>query len=321
MPCSVRRDEVQSPASSRSPSPVDDTDIQDAHARLGKLLDLDGLIGSTTTYEETKESIAPAAGNAEDEEQEFEFRLFSAPAKSKDTTTSTQKPASGDKPKNEPERTNKDDATQKLRIRLRSPTPNTDPSEGRFVRAFRGWQYYFTTPSLFGLGENSKAEELQAERRRQFEDMAVSGTHMAQWAKSQAWVSQFPLWIPCSIANVRCSLQPGCHLPWRVIHLKRHQTKLPPKSKDVPIYVVEGAPSSKSPKTRKKPGKKRRVQLRKRAETAKAAQETEAEKRNRKNRERKIKRRQKAREQKAASATGGDVSLADVDGASSGADE
>lgn len=117
------------------------------------------------------------------------------------------------------------------------------------------------------------------------------------------------------------SCQPGCHLPWRVIHLKRHQTKLPPKAKDVPIYVVEGAPSSKSPKSRKKPGKKRRVQLRKRAEIAKAAQETEAEKRNRKNRERKIKRRQKAREQKAAAATGGDVSMADVDGVSSGGDE
>jgi hypothetical protein len=98
-------------------------------------------------------------------------------------------------------------------------------------------------------------------------------------------------------------LQPGCDLPWRVVRLKRHQTKLPPASKDVPIYVVEDAPSSKSPVSRKKPGKKRRIQLRKRAAVTKAARETEAEKRNRKNRERKIKRRQKAREQKAAGAT------------------
>lgn len=114
--------------------------------------------------------------------------------------------------------------------------------------------------------------------------------------------------------------QPGCHLPWRVIHLKRHQTKLPPKSKDVPVYVVEGAPSAKSPKARKKPGKKRRLQLRKRADVAKAAQETEAEKRNRKNRERKIKRRQKAREQKAAAEAGGHVPVVDGDHTSSGGD-
>lgn len=114
--------------------------------------------------------------------------------------------------------------------------------------------------------------------------------------------------------------QPGCHLPWRVIHLKRHQTKLPPAAKDVPVYVVKDAPLPTTPTSRKKPGKKRRVQLRKRAAVAQAAQETEAEKRNRKNRERKIKRRQKAREQKAAATSGdgaGDVTMADGDDASS----
>jgi hypothetical protein len=92
--------------------------------------------------------------------------------------------------------------------------------------------------------------------------------------------------------------------------------------------VVEGAPVSKSPLTRKKPGKKRRVQLRKRVVAAQAAKETEAEKRNRKNHARKIKRRQKAREQKAAAAGvpvsdagAEDVSMADGDdGASSGGD-
>jgi len=87
--------------------------------------------------------------------------------------------------------------------------------------------------------------------------------------------------------------------------------------------VVEGAPSTKSPLTRKKPGKKRRVQLRKKAEAARIAQENEAEKRTRKNRERKIKRRQKAREEKAAkaAANGEDISMLDVNGDSSGADE
>lgn len=105
-----------------------------------------------------------------------------------------------------------------------------------------------------------------------------------------------------------------------MIRLKRHQTKLPPASKDVPIYVIEGEPLLKNPKSRKKPGKKRRVQLRKRATAAQVAKETDAEKRNRKNREKKIKRRQKAREQKAAAAVGvgrersEDATRADVNG-------
>lgn len=102
--------------------------------------------------------------------------------------------------------------------------------------------------------------------------------------------------------------------------LKRHQTKLPPKSTDIPVYLVEDAPSTKSPLTRKKPGKKRRVQLRKKVQAAKVSQENEAEKRNRKNRERKIKRRQKAREEKAVkvAANGQDIPMADADGDSSG---
>ncbi|KAJ5594942.1 uncharacterized protein N7459_001150 [Penicillium hispanicum] len=295
---SIRRHEVLSPSSSREPSPVDESDLQDAHARLGKLLDLEGLIAADTTPD-TKNSLPPAEyGENEDEEQEFEFRLFSAPAKPNDTAAPDQtvqkKTSDG-----ENEGTG---GTQKLRIRLRSPTPASgDPSEGRFVKAFRGWQYYFSTPSLLGLKEGQAEDERQLERRRQFEDTAVTGQHMMTCAKSQPW--------------------PGCHLPWRVIHLKRHQTKLPPKSKDVPVYVVEGALPAKSPKTRKKPGKKRRVQLRKKVAAAEAAKETEAEKRNRKNRERKIKRRQKAREEKAAAAAAGggnvDVSMADADGLSS----
>ena len=123
------------------------------------------------------------------------------------------------------------------------------------------------------------------------------------------------------------ALQPGCDLPWRVIHLKRHQTKMPPTAKDVPVYVIEGAPVSKAPSTRKKPGKKRRVQLRKKTAAAVAAKEQEAEKKTRKNRERKLKRRQKAREQKAAAASSsgvaenGDVTMGDVDGDSSGGND
>lgn len=56
---------------------------------------------------------------------------------------------------------------------------------------------------------------------------------------------------------------------------------------------------SKAPKSRKKPGKKRRIILRQRLAAAKTAEADEREKRTRRNREKKIKRRQKERERKA----------------------
>ncbi|EPS33790.1 hypothetical protein PDE_08752 [Penicillium oxalicum 114-2] len=300
----VRRDEVESPASSREPSPVDESDLQDAHARLGKLLDLDGLMGLSAPTDVNNENNNPPIDEQNDEdEQEFEFRLFSAPARpTADTSASTQ--ATG-KAGDTPAKANDVSAgqlgqiapvTQKLRIRLRSPSPSGNPSEGRFVKASRGWQYYFSTPALLGQEESDEVKEQIAAQRRRFEEIAVTGDLVTAWAKTQPW--------------------PGCDLPWRVIHLKRHQTKMPPTAKDVPVYVIEGAPVSKAPTTRKKPGKKRRVQLRKKTAAAVAAKEQEAEKKTRKNRERKLKRRQKAREQKAAAA-----SSSDVDGDSSGGDD
>lgn len=309
----MRRDEVRSSASSRSPSPVDESDLQDAHARLGKLLNLDGLL-EVSAISKFAEDTPEQAGGEEDEEQEFEFRLFSTPA-----NPNTDGEEAGETHKNgkrAPGVGNQvNTGTQRLRIRLRSPTPGSgDPSEGRFVKASRGWQYYFSTPILWGPSVELEDQASQSERRRQFEDIAVTGEQIVTWAKSQPWVSQIAYSVPWNFTNI---FQPGCHLPWRVIHLKRHQTKLPPKDKDVPVYMIEGAPPSKSPKTRKKPGKKRRILLRKRAVAAQVAKENEAEKRTRKNRERKIKRRQKAREQKAAAGTAGDTHLADVDGASS----
>lgn len=192
----VRRDEVQSPASSREPSPVDETDLQDAHARLGKLLDLDGLIGVNTATEEDKDvAPQPADGNNDEDEQEFEFRLFSAPAKRKDSTPKEQGTTDGERTDSRGDKASgnairdSSTGTQKLRIRLRSPTPSGDPSEGRFVKAFRGWQYYFSTPSLLGLEETNLVKEAIAEQRRQFEDVAVTGEHITTWAKAQPWVS------------------------------------------------------------------------------------------------------------------------------------
>lgn len=160
-----------------------ETDLQDAHARLGKLLDLDGLIGAAASQSNNELAQPAEVNNDSDEEQEFEFRLFSAPVapngvetgKGPDTATNVKetKPSAAE------------GQPQKLRIRLRSPTP--EPTEGRFVKAFRGWQYYVSTPSLLDPKSTEDAD-ITAEKQRQFEDVAVSGQHMLTWAKSQAWV-------------------------------------------------------------------------------------------------------------------------------------
>ncbi|KAF7718286.1 Uncharacterized protein PECH_002888 [Penicillium ucsense] len=303
----VRRDEVQSPASSRAPSPVDENDRQDAHARLGKLLDLDGLMDLSSMIDANKDNTAKATDSPnEEDEQEFEFRLFSAPAKSTNNTASQNATTSTGGASTQANGTVSEQSepvkavTQKLRIRLRSPSPSGNPSEGRFIKAFRGWQYYASTPTLLGLEESEKVKQSIAAQRQRYEEIAVTGDIVTAWAKTQPW--------------------PGCDLPWRVIHLKRHQTKMPPASEDVQVYVIDGAPVTKAPTTRKKPGKKRRVQLRKKVAAAVAAKEHEAEKKTRKNRERKLKRRQKAREQKAAAASvggatdGADATMVDADG-------
>jgi hypothetical protein len=143
------------------------------------------LLGTSSTSQETNEPQQPPVAD-EDEEQEFEFRLFSAPAKAKDATTKAAlKETSAED--NGAGNDKQPGGTQKLRIRLRSPSP-ANPSDGRFVKAFRGWQYYFSTPSLYGL-KDAEDREQQEERRRQFEEMAVSGEHVTTWAKSQPWVS------------------------------------------------------------------------------------------------------------------------------------
>ncbi|KAE8389244.1 hypothetical protein BDV23DRAFT_100186 [Aspergillus alliaceus] len=270
----VRRNELLSPSSSRSPSPQPEETFTSGYERLGELLDLDSLLQPEQPSEQT-DTQGPNAENIkeeEEEEQEFEFRLFSAPVRN----ATAQDDATGEKKKDEGATT----GTQKLRIRLRSPTPGAGGlHDGRFVNPFRGWDYYFSAPGL--LSGSKEDDPKVALRRKQFEEVAVSGQQMGEWAK-----------VPW----------PGCDLPWRVTRLKRHQTKLPRRSEDPTTAVFVTEPHDRDPKSWKKPGKKRRLQLRKRLAAAELAKETEAEKRNRKNRERKIKRRQKAREMKAATA-------------------
>jgi hypothetical protein len=181
---------MRSPGSSRSPSPPpDDAEAQDAYARLGKLLNLDHLndVPNTTVQDNEPSQLAD-----EDEEQEFEFRLFSAPTNPKEETTKDSQTDSQQDQKTTNTEAKAAGATQKLRIRLNSPTPGSgDAPEGRFVKS-RDWDYYFSTPTLSGThsGEmSSEDEDRIAEKKKQFDDMAVSGDHMLGWAQSQVWVS------------------------------------------------------------------------------------------------------------------------------------
>ncbi|KAL4983778.1 hypothetical protein BDW68DRAFT_181302 [Aspergillus falconensis] len=276
----VRRDDLLTrTSSSPSSSPPPESLIPDAQKRLSALLNFDLNIAPASKLEtqETKDN--------EDEEQEFEFRLFSSAPTPASKSLGTDQNGSGDLT------TVPAPSAQKLRIRLRSPTPTPLGSgEGGFVNPFRGWSYYFSTPRLLaGTGAERDEDEGVALKRKQFEDVAVSGEDMVKLA-GVPW--------------------PGCHLPWRVVRLKRGHTKLPKEDKNAPEAALATTYIADAPErvsmSRKKPGKKRRIQLRKKAAAAERAKETEAEKRNRKNREKKIKRRQKAREAKAAAAAARD---------------
>lgn len=284
----VRRDEIASPSSSTRSSPeVIPADNEEAHARLAQLLSFD-ISTSPAQNGQPIEPLTQEKDKNDDEEEEFEFRLFSAPKPTPSTTTKqdTSKGSEGEEIK-----------TQKLKIRLRSPTPvDAQPGDGRFIVPFRGWRYYFTKPELMHISPGDAIEEAQIaaeelNRRKEYEDIAVTGSEVLNWAKNTS--------------------TPGCHLPWRVFRLdwKFHRV---PKSllRETENISTNAAAVAEAEKKKSKPGKKRRIILRTRA-AAKAAEKakaeatsnmTEAEKRNRKNRERKIKRRQKEREKKAAMA-------------------
>lgn len=192
--------EQGSVASGSSPPPA--ADYEDGHSRLGKLLNLDQQLlveldaAGLRLEDKVPDSVAAVrddekAPNQEDE-QEFDFRLFRAPAGDRSAGT---RPRDGSDAVAGAVGAERSGTIQKLRIRVRSPTPVADgQAAGRFVHPFRGWEYYFSTPSLLGAAvavtpaANSKA----LLRRRQYEDAAVSGEQLDAWAKT-AWVS-FALW-------------------------------------------------------------------------------------------------------------------------------
>ena len=60
------------------------------------------------------------------------------------------------------------------------------------MRPFRGWEYYFTTPDLLSSVSAPKPAQksLDTEKRKQFEDAAVSGLELMGWA-NKAWVGYY----------------------------------------------------------------------------------------------------------------------------------
>lgn len=183
--------------------------MQDGHQRLGQLLNLDSLLAgvdaeaNNETIEKTQARDEDDDHNGkqkendeeEDEEQEFEFRLFSVPAAGHMSAAPTADVKDGAQRGDDQAKSssNSKETTQKLRIRLRSPTPGpADLSEGRFLKPFvRGWEYYFTAPGLLTGSEDAGAEQATLElKRRQFEEVAVTGQNVMEWA-SVPWVSSF----------------------------------------------------------------------------------------------------------------------------------
>ncbi|KAK2778024.1 hypothetical protein FQN52_002929 [Onygenales sp. PD_12] len=296
----VRREELQSRRSaSRSPSPAESTTATYAADALRNIF---SSIETFAPVEPPADPSNPRLENIENEEEEheFEFRLFHAPANpggkraGKDGAEEKLKNANGGEDTAVTRQEEKvDSGIRKLKIRIRSPTPTAiGDGEGRFVVPFRGWDYYFSDPDWIRRqisgkdGGNERGGEIarRGEEVKRFAEVALSGDKILEDSRSSAW--------------------PGCHLPWRVIHLKPGPSKKKSSSSrasnETSISLVNPSVDAKIPKSRKKPGKKRRIVLRQRLAASKAAEEADREKRTRRNREKKIKKRQKEREKKAA---------------------
>lgn len=128
----------------------------------------------------------------EEEEQEFEFRLFHS------------QPTQGSghvKPSGKSQADHDSNGVQKLKIRMRSPTPTAPASgEGRFINPFRGWEYYFTDPELviqtiggnFSQQQQSKQNKNTDRKQHQkavpsketFGDVAITGDQILASAAS-----------------------------------------------------------------------------------------------------------------------------------------
>lgn len=144
----------------------------------------DDDVSAVTNLEHTKDE---GVGVGEEEEQEFEFRLFH----SQPTQGSRQIKPSG---KSQADHDN--NGVQKLKIRMRSPTPTAPASgEGRFINPFRGWEYYFTDPELViqTIGgnysqqqskQNTNDKQQRVPSKETFGDVAITGDQILASAAS-----------------------------------------------------------------------------------------------------------------------------------------
>ncbi|KAI5306689.1 hypothetical protein KEM56_007632 [Ascosphaera pollenicola] len=280
----IRRDELL-PSRTPTPEPVDPDAASYAASAFQQLF---GQI-QTIDAPADRDGVTGPGEDVEDEEQEYEFRLFSAPVPSQ-KQEQQQGAASGN---------TEGEGVQKLKIRLRSLSPGAE-GDGGLVVSFRGWEHYLSAPdvTLKGTALESaiaakidELKEVHARKSLEYADCAVSSEDISRFARQQ---------------------KPGCHLSWRVIHLKPSTARSKKKqSNPTTLASLASDPDSKQylenpllkphvPKSRNKPGKKRRIVLRQRALAKKQAEEADRDKRTARNREKKLKRRQKEREKKAA---------------------
>ncbi|KAI5281546.1 hypothetical protein KEM54_003202 [Ascosphaera aggregata] len=289
----VRRDEWL-PSRTVTPEPIDSDAASYAAAAFHKLF---GQIETVDVTASADLQDAPNAGGGdathavEGEEHEYEFRLFNLPQSS---AKSEHREAASSQSGHE--------GVQKLKIRLRSPSPGAE-GDGGFVNPFRGWDYYLSAPDVI-----LKNTALESEIAARLEGLRGSYVRRASnYAK--AAVSHQDVLAFSKLQKA------GCQLSWRVIHLKQSTAQPKKKKKQAasastpvgsespadPVQYLEN-PLIKSgiPKSRKKPGKKRRIMLRQRAHAKKQAEEADRDKRTARNREKKLKRRQREREKKAA---------------------
>ncbi|KMU74296.1 hypothetical protein CISG_04645 [Coccidioides immitis RMSCC 3703] len=246
----VCREDLKSPSPPRSQSPAaSDTAAYATDALRKAYSSLEIFTAPPVTNATTiGTGLEHIDEHEEEEEQEFEFRLFHSAAPNATPHGSTAK-------RSDDQRVNtRVPAVQKLRIRLRSPTP-ARTGEGGFLVPFRGWEYYFSDPEsvmrVFSGGaqdlkpafpgsesKNPKRQNI----REQFFEVAVTSEEVLAAAQSEIW--------------------PGCHLPWRVTHLKLPSSSTTrasaPSATTTPLPTTEPSRSKK-----KKPGKKRRIVLRK----------------------------------------------------------
>jgi hypothetical protein len=156
---------------------------ENGYERLRQLLDFDPLAFSgPSRNEQTIDADKEGAGALG---QEFDFRLF-AVSMHNDNKLGIE---TNEGPGCKTEKLN--DGTRKLQIYSPSPEP-VIPSEGKFVVPYRGWQYYFTTSSVLSGGSVGIHTSL---KRREYEDVAVTGEQLLNWEKRGTWVSDGNVWL------------------------------------------------------------------------------------------------------------------------------